>query len=213
VDSVTLGQLTVRNVPVNVLPTRQLSKPVFSGKRVDGIIGTVLLSRFLATLDYPGGRLIVRPNDPKIEARLVKGPNAADSIAVPFWMAGDHYMVAWGTIGKSRPHLLFVDTGLAGGGVTCSKAMLEEAGISLDEKNASEGIGGGGKVRVVPFMAPEMTLGAVREQNVRGLFTEAFPLEDRLGFRIGGLVSHGFFRSYALTFDFVAMRLFLKKGS
>lgn len=48
-----------------------------------------------------------------------------------------------------------------------------------------------------------------------GLFAGAFPLENVLGFSIGGIISHGFFRHYALTFDFVGMRLFLKrkKGS
>jgi hypothetical protein len=32
---------------------------------------------------------------------------------------------------------------------------------------------------------------------------------DRLGFEVGGLISHAFFRPYALTIDFTNMRLVL----
>jgi hypothetical protein len=43
-------------------------------------------------------------------------------------------------------------------------------------------------------------------------FFEPFPpgLERGQGFRIGGLVSHGFFRSWRVTFDFVRMRMLIE---
>ena len=37
--------------------------------------------------------------------------------------------------------------------------------------------------------------------------------EDRMGFRTGGIISHGFFRPFAVTFDFQAMTMYLKKGN
>jgi hypothetical protein len=134
-----------------------------------------------------------------------------NSIIVPFWMAGDHYMVAWGTVNKSQPLLFFVDTGLAGGGFTCPESTLKEAGISLQESLSGEGIGGGGKVKVTPFVVQELALGEAKELNVQGLYTGPFPLENAFGFRIGGLISHGFFRSYAFTLDFAGMRYFLTR--
>jgi hypothetical protein len=94
--------------------------------------------------------------------------------------------------------LLFVDTGLAGGGVT----LADQAG---------EGVGGGGQMRVVPFMVEKLSLGESAERNARGLFAGPFPLEDFFGFRIGGQIAHGFFRSYAVTFDFTGLRLLLKR--
>ncbi len=33
------------------------------------------------------------------------------------------------------------------------------------------------------------------------------------GFRLGGIISHGFFRPYALTFDFEKMHFLLSPGS
>jgi hypothetical protein len=56
-----------------------------------------------------------------------------------------------------------------------------------------------------------MSLGDAHEKNVQGLFSGPFPLENRFGFRIGGIVSHGFFRPYALTFDFTGMQLLLSR--
>ena len=35
--------------------------------------------------------------------------------------------------------------------------------------------------------------------------------EDRHGFRTGGLISHGFFRPFAVTIDFQAMTLYLQE--
>jgi hypothetical protein len=80
------------------------------------------------------------------------------AVKVPFWLAGDHFMVAHGTVNQSSPKLFLVDTGMAGGGFTCSEATLQEAGIELDESQAREGIGGGGKVKLIPFTVQRLAL-------------------------------------------------------
>jgi predicted aspartyl protease len=213
IDSLTLGDFAVRNLPVHILPTRPLSKPVFQGKQVDGILGTVLFYHFLSSLDYPKGELVLRRNTRENRQGFEEAVQSGRAVSVPFWMAGDHYMVAWGQVEKSPPVLLFVDTGLAGGGVTLARSVIEAAGIKLAEDKAGEGIGGGGKVKVVPFVVEELSLGGAKEQKVRGLFMDPFDLEDKFGFRMGGIISHGFFRPYALTFDFTGMRLVLRKAA
>lgn len=213
IDSLALGDFVVRNLPVFIQNVRQFSEPIFGGVRVDGIIGTVLLYHFLPTLDYSAGELILRRQTKENLKRLEEEARARKHIVMPFWMAGDHYMVAWGTVNKSQPMLLFVDTGLAGtyNGFTCPESTLKEARIRLLEDQAGEGMGGGGKTKAVPFVLSELTLGDAREQNIPGVFLGDSSLEYVFGFRIGGLISHGFFRPYALTFDFARMRLFLKR--
>lgn len=214
IDSVTLGEFIVKNVPVHTMNVRQFSAPIFGGTRIDGIIGTVLLYHFIPTLDYAKGQLILRlrtaENLKKIEQEV--SSERYFGVVVPFWMAGDHFMVAWGTVNGSKPLLFFVDTGLAGGGFTCSKSTLETVGIELSEDQAIEGIGGGGKVKIIPFAVKELTLGTAKEENISA-FYNAGPsgLENLFGFHIGGLISHQFFRDYALTMDFDGMRYFLKK--
>ena len=57
-----------------------------------------------------------------------------------------------------------------------------------------------------------LTLGEAKELSVQGLHGAIPPgSEKRFGFRMGGLISHGFFRPYAVTFDFLSMTLYLKK--
>ena len=213
VDSVTLGDFKIKNVPVQLLDVRRFSQPVFGGKRVDGILGTVVLYHFLATLNYPGGELLLRRKTGGSKSAFAKEAEQGQFISMPFWMAGDHYMVAWGTVNKRGPMLFFVDTGLAGGGFTCPESTLKEAGIKLLENQASESIGGGGKMKSVPFMVEGLTFGEARESNIPGSFLGPFQLENAFGFHIGGLISHAFFWPYALTFDFTGMKIFLKKQS
>lgn len=211
IDQLLIGDFEIENIPVHVMDVRRFSGPIFKGKQVDGIIGTVFLYHFLATIDYPHGELILRQKTKENWQLLEKQIQQEKPIVVPFWLALDHYILAWGRVNQSPEMLFFVDTGLAGGGFTCPESTLKEAQIELMEDKATEGLGGGGKIRVIPFVVKELSLGEAKEKNVIGIFTGAFPLERAFGFRIGGLISHAFFRPYALTLDFRQMRLILKK--
>ncbi len=211
VDSLILGNFEIENIPIHVMDVRRFSGPIFKEKQVDGIIGTVFLYHFLATIDYPGGELILRQKTKENWQLLEKQILQEKPIVVPFWLALDHYILAWGKVNRSPEMLFFVDTGLAGGGFACPESTLKEAQIELMEDKATEGLGGGGKIKVIPFMVEELGLGEAKEKNIIGVFTGVFPLERAFGFRIGGLISHGFFRHYALTLDYMKMRLILKR--
>lgn len=210
IDSIRLGDFVVRNVPVLILSTKRFA-PVAHGKSVDGILGTTMLSHFLATLDYPRGKLILHQKSIDQLQKFEQEAKDQKAAVIPFWMAGDHFMVAWGQVNKSKPMLLFVDTGLAGGGFLCPPSTLKDAAIALPGGPAFEGVGGGGKMKIVPYTVDELSLGNVKGRKIRafhGAFPE--PIEYAQGFRIGGIISHQFFRPYALTLDFSEMRLFLK---
>jgi predicted aspartyl protease len=203
VDSVKLGPLEIKNVPIRVLNTQPFSAAA-RGKRVDGVLGTVLLYHFLFTLDYPNGTLILRPRSP------AKPP--ANAIEIPFWMSGDHFIVAKGTANQSKPALFFVDTGAAGLGFIGTESFLKEAGIDPAAGQPAQGVGGGGMMKFLTFRVDQLSLGPARESDIPGSFGQ-FPasLEYGQGFRIAGIISHAFFRTYALTFDFARMKLVLEK--
>lgn len=208
VDKLTIGDFVINNVPIHLLSTQKFSAAA-NGLEVNGIVGTVLLYHFISTIDYPAGDLILQRKTP---ATLKKFEEESQKIVIPFWMSGDHFVVAWGKINKGNPLLFLVDTGLAGGGFVPSELTLKESGIQLPKGEGSEGIGGGGVVRVVAIEIPKLSLGDAEESNITGFFGP-FPskLEFSEGFRIAGIISHQFFREYALTFDFEGMRLFLMK--
>jgi len=203
--SVGIGQFRIGNVPVNVLPTQRYAS-VLGVPRIDGILGTVLLSRFLTTLDYPGSKLVLR--------KWSRAQHSAekDVLEVPFWMSGDHYIVAWGSFNGS-PQFIFVDTGLAGMGFAAPDSTIKNAGITIGGR-PFEGSGGGGTVKAQPFVADSLSLGPVKAEKIVGV-AGVFPpsLENSMGFRIGGLLSHTFFKPYAVTFDFERMKMIFRRSS
>ncbi len=93
IRSLTLGDWTVKNLPVVMMPLRQLSEGL-GAKQIDGVIGTTLFYHFLATLDYPNGELVLRRKNAANLAQFVAA--SSKSVSVPFWIASDHFMVAWG---------------------------------------------------------------------------------------------------------------------
>jgi Aspartyl protease/Tetratricopeptide repeat len=209
IDSLTLGDWTVRNLPVAILPLRQLSQGL-GAKQIDGVIGTTLFYHFLATLDFPNGELVLRRKDATSLAQFMA--SAGNSVGVPFWIAGDHFMVGWGRVEALAPSLLFVDTGLDGAGVKLADSVIKQAGIRLEEDKASTGAGGGGTLRIVPYVVHRLSFGEVQETNVAGLYDGPFPWQTSFGFALAGMVGHDFFKPYAITFDYENMRIFLRKG-
>ncbi|MEP6967800.1 MAG: retropepsin-like aspartic protease, partial [Pseudomonadota bacterium] len=208
IDSLTVGDWTIKNLPIAMLPLRQLSKD-FGVKRIDGIIGTTLLYHFLATLDYPRGELVLRRKTAENLARFTAAL-PAKSVAVPFRMASDHFMVSWGRVNAGPPMRLFVDTGLAGAGVKLAESVIQETGIKLEEGKATQGAGGGGTLKITPYTVHRLSFGGIEEDNVAGLYDGPFPWENTFGFHLAGMVGHEFFKPYAVTFDFQDMKILLQ---
>ena len=206
VDSVGLGEFTVAKVPISILPTRKFAA-VSMGRPVAGVLGTTLLSRFRATLDYPGGALILERRGSTPEA-------APGTTELPIWLVGDHYILAPGSLGKSGSLLWFIDTGLAGAAFTAPQSTLIEGGIALKDTASFSGVGGGGAMKVIPFRVDELRLGSIEQSGLMA-FLGPFPasLERGFGPRIAGIVSHAFLRSYRVTFDFDRMKMTLAKPS
>src|SRR5213076_2441141 len=142
IESLTIGDWTIKNVPTAMLPLRQLSEG-FGVKQIDGIIGTTLFYHFLASMDYPHGQLVLRRKTAESLEQFKK--SSGKKVVVPIWMVCDHFMVGWGRVETLPPTLLFVDTGLTGAGVKLAESVIKQTGIKLEENRAAEGAGGGGK--------------------------------------------------------------------
>jgi len=205
VGSIQAGELRIHDVPIHALDLSEL--PAFLGFAVKGILGTRLLMHFLPTIDYPGGALILR--------RETAPARQEQARRIPFWLADTHLILARGRLNGRPPTFFWVDTGLAGSGFLASEAQLRSAGVPIDWSTAQLGPGGGGLVKEASVVIDSLTLGegddAITRAAVPGMVQEK-PLSifgDRLGFEVGGLISHAFFRPYALTIDFTNMCLLL----
>jgi hypothetical protein len=160
-------------------------------KRIDGVIGTTLFYHFLATLDFPRGELVLRRKNAE-SLKTFSAESSEDSVAVPFWIASDHFMAGWDRVETMLPALLFVDTGLAGAGVKLAEPVVKEAGIKLEEDKASKGAGAGGTPKIGPYTVRQLSFGDLREDDVAGLYDEPFPWENIFGFHLAGMVGHDF---------------------
>ncbi len=212
-STVGLGDMTLENVPVALLDTSPFS-PVARGARIRGILGTVLFYHFLTTIDYPARELRLEPRQPQSpeSSPAAQSPDEEGTTRIPFWLARDHYILARGRANDSDEALFLVDTGLAGLAFTCPESTIEDAGIELVRDAAGSGVGGGGEISIVPFMLRELSLGDAERRDLPGIFGP-FPesLEHKAGFRIGGLISHGFLRPWSVTLDFDAMEIVLRR--
>lgn len=204
-NALSVGAATARDVPVHVLASN--ASALFPNLRVDGILGTTYFERFLVTIDYPHDRLIFRARSAQSSASFEAASGSA--AVVPCYLAGDHFVLARAQVNDAPEGLFLFDSGLAGGGLTPSPQLVDAAGIALDRSNAGTGMGGGGAVTVIPFVAHRVAVGTAVQADVRGLFTpEGSPLAI-FPFTVWGIVSDQFLRHYAYTVDFDAMKIVL----
>ena len=216
VDQVRIGGISVSNVPISTLDLDEISRTVFPGLNVKGIVGTGFLKRFLSTLDYKKGQLVLRqPFANKQKTDQAIRLTERDHV-FPIWLVETHLIFTEGSVNQLPPGMMFIDTGLADGGFHASRAILTQAGVNMDWSQANYGVGGGGKAKSLGVTIDEVTLGrdpqAIHRKNIRGIvFEEDISIfNDALGFKVGGLISHQFFRDFAVTFDFENMRLILQ---
>lgn len=191
------GPLEIANVPATLVPTTAFSA-VTGGKPVAGVIGTGLFSRFRTTIDYPKGRLILSaPAGNSAEAR-------APTASIRFWHIGTHYLLAQGQLRDAPATMFFIDSGLAGFAFTAPESSLRAAGIPVPTPTGDKG--GIGQSAAAEFKIDALRLGSFRRTDLSGLYGPfPPPIENGLGVRVGGLISHQFFRPYAVTFDFKRM--------
>jgi hypothetical protein len=215
VSSFGVGEATFHDVPVSLLDCSRFLAAA-RGRRVFGVVGTRILMRVRATLDYPAGALVlVRPraHTAKASAHAAKASGNAARRVLPIWLGGDHYVLARGRMNDGPEELWFVDTGLAGAGLTAPSRTLEGAKIEIPDTAdvGAMGMGGGGSVKFRMFGVDRFHLGEVGASDLLGIYG-AFPptLERAFGYRIAGIISHSFFRPWRVTFDFERMQIVLE---
>ncbi len=196
VDRLDMGGASIRSIPISVLDEFPPG--------IDGVLGTNVLYRFLSTIDYADGRLVLRPKtaSKSFEARA----SARGAVIVPMLLVPDHFIFARARVGRAPEALFSVDTGGAGVGVQLTKTELDAAAIVPDAAHPSVFRGGGGPTRILPFSA-DVTLGNLTVRGAPGVYS---PDGDPYGifpFRVAGTVSQELFKRGALTFDFSAMKL------
>ena len=199
VHSIDVGPISLKNVTATILPSHGFR--LFKDRTVDGVVGTPFLSRFLSTIDYPHHRLVLRPR------RAATAD--ANATAIPIWLVGDHLIFANGSVNGLPNQLFSIDSGGAGAGFVPVAQMVAVAHIKTFPNKATQGMGGGGSVTIVPILADELCLGPVCQKNVEGGYTPNGSPLSIFPFEACGTITHLFLEHYAVTLDFTGMHLLL----
>jgi len=205
--SLSIGSATAYDLPVQVLATH--ATVLDPNLHIEGVVGTTYFERFLVTIDYPNGELIVRPRTAQDSAAFEARAAAARAAIVPCYLVGDHFVVAKAQVNGASPGLFVFDSGIEGAGVMASSRLVGPAEISLSQARAATGYGGGGAVTEVPFVARTVRVGNAIQRDVPGTFTPQGSAFDLFPFVIWGAISNDFLKHYAYTVDFDAMKLVL----
>jgi hypothetical protein len=183
---------------------------LFPKLKIDGVVGTTYFERFLVTIDYRQNEMILRPRSPDVSAAFQSDAAASRAVIVPCFLVGDHFVMAQAQVNDAPPGMFLFDSGLAGGGLMPSPALVQAAGINLDSAHAGAGIGGGGVVAAVPFVADRIAVGDAVQHKIRGLYTPEGTPFSMFSFTVWGAISNDFLRHYAYTVDFDAMTIVLQ---
>lgn len=205
-ETIKLNDVVVRHVPVIVLPMEGAPAP--PGTHLDGIIGTSLFYHFLTTLDYVHGRLILAPRSDS--AQFEQAAKERGDSVVPLWYVPDHFLFSRANVNGASA-LFNIDTGGDDVGVQVSKGFLSQTRIKLDQTHKGHMATPAGEITTIPFQAA-VTIGHTTEKRVPGIY---MPEGDQYGifpFAVGGTLSHQFFRSQIVTFDFTAMQMVIAKS-
>ncbi|MCH7489068.1 MAG: retropepsin-like domain-containing protein [Gemmatimonadetes bacterium] len=194
VDSVKMGDVTLKNVPVVVLPWKA------SGPQSDGVLGTNVLRQFLSTVDYANDQLIFREKSEAGKQQLLASLEGHETVVMPFVLYATHLLFAQGSLNGHEKLIYLVDSGLA---MSLPFISVDETLEYLDiEKTPLEG------TPYFLFPIESIGLGPLRQGEAQGLSNVL--VEENVywgqGFIWDGLISHQFLRNYtSWTLDFDTM--------
>ncbi|WP_020391398.1 aspartyl protease family protein [Kribbella catacumbae] len=199
-DSFRIGDIEIRNIPVQWNDAQR--PPLPDGSQAAGAFGTTIFYHFLTTMDYAGRALLLR--------RTPARPPRNELARLPLWLAGDHFPCTLGSLGQHRPKMVTVDTGGIGSALDTTVAIAEQYGLTVDYAHPRERPG----IKIYPVTAERISLGNAVRRNVTGsAFEKVFPgvpgpgQSAQFGFDLIANFTHEFFKPYAVTFDYVGMKL------
>ena len=120
---------------------------------------------------------------------------------MPFYMWGDHYMFARGSVGEHTDLNFFIDSGLVSVHPGENGGAVQAAFTTTSRKFREWGVPDDVSQRSYFQLGMPLGLGSLTQP---GLYVLPGPavIRDLGGVRIDGLLSHAFLKHYAWTIDF-----------
>ena len=210
-DSIMFNDVKITSVPVYMMPTEPFTAALGNEFTVSGVIGVGIFKRFLTTMDYPAGQLILCK---KNRHSIIENQSYANAVEVPFVLASSHLIISTGEANGKEVNV-FVDSGLAVPGVSIllSNDTVHYADVSVSEPETIETVGAAGviEIQISQFSLDTFKLGDLPESKkmdgLLGVFPESMYFNENGGFFIDALISHGFLKDYRWIIDFDSMKM------
>ncbi len=204
-QELSLGDIAIRDSLVQVIDIPPGFDDWFPDLPIHGILGTNVLSRFRATLDYHKGRLHLE--QPAVPTGSTTGAYSTERQATPLWLAENQLLLTCIDLPAHDQGVWFLDTGMTGAVFALPESGVEPLQLQSDAASAFVGTGGGGTVQGHKVHADWLQLDRLRYDSPGGIVVDAFTLEECCGFAVQGLIGHDLFAETILTLDFPAMQL------
>jgi len=193
-DTVKIGDVTVKNVPLGTLDNPLLDLVM------DGILGPTLLSDFIVTMDYPHSQIQLTRKAPE------------GGIVVPAWFFGGLLMVPVEVNGKHKGNFL-IDTGADS--TLLAYTMANALGVNRDTPGATVDlpIGGIGGLDDGVLMVPSVTLKTPFEtkQFDRVMAIDLKSMSSLIQTELSGVIGYDTLKNYRVTLDYQRAEIRLNK--
>jgi tetratricopeptide (TPR) repeat protein len=200
-DSLTLGDLTLERVPVDIFPAQVLAEMAVD-RRVDGILGVRPLLDFQVTVDREANTLTLVRSGGKCKKELA---SHRDGVEVPFWVYETHIMYVSAQMNGTEG-LYLVNTGMRGAALAANDDAFARAGVGAPVLRRGDP---GAFVSIDSFrLDPALE---VRDAQAAWGYVAANATRDE--FRFDGMVGLEVLGRNRLTIDYPKRRFYLTAGA
>ncbi len=201
-DSVTLGGVTIKNVPMTLAEWKS------RGVQSDGVLTTQALKEFLFTIDYDNQQMTFRERSERGRNQFKTTLQGKQVVKVPFVLDATHLLFAKGSLNGTGGLTFLVDSGLA-----LSMPFVGIDGMLEDMKIETTKLDG---TKYSWFKINSLGLGSLvwdkPTQGLANIIIEENPYWSQ-GFIWDGLISHQFLKNFgSWTIDFEAMKFIFAKS-
>jgi tetratricopeptide (TPR) repeat protein len=208
-DSFKLGDIELRNIPVEWSETDQTSP----GGPNDGLIGTWVFYHLLTTFDYAGRSLILRRRTPETARKARADAVRAGAKPLPLWLAREHMVHSRGSIAGSGTRVVALTiggTGEAAAGMHGETA--KQLRIRTDYDRPIETFAHSHPTVTYPCYPKEIRLGEAAAKEVYCETDPNMPVTQPYGFDVPAHFAHCFYKPYNITLDFTDMNVYIARG-
>lgn len=194
-----VGEVGVKNVPVDVFPAQQLGAMGAEGTQVRAVLSARALGAFQITFDTLGKRFVLVSDESRCKSALAE---ARGGVATPFWLHEGHLVYTLATMNGAEG-LYLVNTAMRGAAVTATNTAYGHAGI--------------GQPAIVPGQpamvdVDSIALGeALEVKKLRGVYGFLQQDETADGFRMDGMVGMEVLGTTKWTLDYGTQQLYFAR--